>query len=85
VRPLTGVLVITATADPLTREPRMRVRSNSDVASDRVQVLDTRDPQGVLDFVGQWLSGFRDAAVTVRPTAPVTVIRRDQEPEREDE
>lgn len=81
----TGVLVITATTDPQTGQRRIRVRSSADVLSIRDQVVDTGDPDEVLDLVRRWLSEVRDAPVTVRPHPPVTVIRPDLEPEREDE
>ncbi len=79
-----GVLIIEATSDPQTSELRLRIRSNCDVISDRDRVLNTRDPEEALDYVSQWLSGFRDAAVTALPHAPVMVIQPERETERED-
>lgn len=81
----TGVLVVTATTDPVTSRHRIRVRATADVVSGRDEVMDTSDHDAVLDFVARWLSEVRDASVTVRPHPPVTVIRPDLEPRREDE
>jgi hypothetical protein len=81
----TGVLVITAATDPDTSQFHLRVRSTSDVTSGRDEVLVTREPAVVLEVVGRWLNEVRDAAVTVRPQRPVTVIRPELELHREDD
>ena len=80
-----GVLVITAAADAATGQFRLRVRATDDLVSRRDEVMDTSDRELVLDFVRRWLTGVRDAEVTVRTHPPVRVVRPDPEPEREDD
>jgi hypothetical protein len=73
----TGVLAITVWAEMNEPGLRIRVVSNADVVASPERRFTSTQPEEVIAFVRNWLSEFRDAAVTASRRRTAKVVRQE--------